>query len=398
MSDLSAHRQTLLVRVSGRDQPGITAGILHVLADVEADIVDIEQVVLHDRLNLGLLIRIDPDDSPLKDLLLLGWERDIDVDFEIVNVGDAPSAPPRRFAVTVLGSRLTPSALGAVTDAIVTGGGNIERITRLSTYPVTSFELIVVGGDLDRLRNELLVASSDHGVDIAVQPEGLLRRAKRLVVIDMDSTLIQDEVIDLLAAEAGAGPRVATITTEAMAGETDFADALRSRVELLAGLTEAQLDAVWERVRLTPGAATFVRTLKRLGYTTAIVSGGFTYFADRLADRLGIDHAYANALEIVDGVVTGRVLGDLLDGPGKARCLIETAEAQGVSREQTVAIGDGANDLEMLSVAGLGIAFNAKPVVEAAADTKLRVPYLDAILFMLGIRREEVEAADREDG
>ncbi len=398
MNDSSSPTQTLLVRVSGRDRPGITAGILHVLDDADAEVVDIEQVVLHDRLSLGLMIRINPDKSPLKELLLLGWEREIDVDFEIVEDAGTPSAPPRRFAVTVLGHELTPRALGAVTDAIVTGGGNIERITRLSTYPVTSFELVVVGGDLDRLRTELLVASSGHGVDVAVQPEGLLRRAKRLVVIDMDSTLIQDEVIDLLAAEAGVGPEVTAITTAAMSGGADFSEALRTRVSLLAGLTESQLDDVWDRLRLTPGASTFIRTLKRLGYTIAIVSGGFTYFTHRLATRLGVDHAYANTLEVVDGVVTGRVVGDILDGPAKAQRLIATAEAQGVSIEQTVAIGDGANDLDMLSVAGLGIAFNAKPVVEAAADTKLRVPYLDAILFMLGIRREDVEAADREDG
>ena len=289
--------------------------------------------------------------------------------------------------MTVLGSELTPRALGAVTDAIADGGGNIERIIRLSTYPVQSYELIVVGGDLDGLRTDLLVASSDHNVDIAVQREGLLRRAKRLVVIDMDSTLIQDEIIDLLAVEAGIEDAVSRITTDAMAGALDFADALRERVSLLAGLTTAQLDDVRRRIRLTPGAATFIRTLRRLGYSIAIVSGGFTYFAQPLAEQLGVDVAFANDLEIVDGVVTGRVVGDVIDGPAKAASLEKVAADQGVSMEQTVAIGDGANDLEMLSAAGLGIAFNAKPVVEAVADTAVTVPYLDAILFMLGIRR-----------
>ena len=381
--------------MSGTDQPGITAGILHVLDDVDAEIIDIELVVLRDRLSLGLLITIHPDRSPLKDLLLLGWERGIDVDFELVtDLEERPVSP--RFAVTVLGSRLAPQALGAVTDAIVAGGGNIDRITRLSTYPVTTFELIVVGGDLDRLRTGLLVASSDHGVDIAVQREGLARRAKRLVVIDMDSTLIQREVIDLLAEEAGVNHEVSELTTSAMRGEINFEDALRRRVALLEGLTTTQLEQAWDKIQLTPGTATFTRTLRRLGYAIAIVSGGFTYFTDRLAEQLGIDHAVANQLEIADGALTGRVVGPIIDGPAKAATLIDIAFSQGVPIEQTVAIGDGANDLEMLSKAGLGIAFNAKPIVEAVADTMVRVPYLDAILFMLGIRRDEVEEADRE--
>lgn len=393
MSDVT-DRQTMLVRVNGTDRPGITTAVLHVLDEYGVSVVDIEQIVLLDRLTLGMLVQIDPDRSPLKDLLLLGWERGIDIDFEMVGAVPDPT-PRRRFAVTVLGDSLAPGALAAVTDAIADGGGNIERITRLSTYPVTSFEFVVVGGDLDGLRTGLLVASADHGVDVAVQPEGLLRRAKRLIVIDMDSTLIQDEVIDLLATEAGVAEEVARLTAEAMDGERDFAATLRRRVALLRGLDASRLDAVWQSVRLTPGARTFVRTLRRLGYTVAIVSGGFTYFADRLAASLGVDKAVANTLEIVDGRLTGEIVGDIVDGPAKAAILIAVAEENGVPIEQTVAIGDGANDLDMLSLAGLGIAFNAKPVVEAAADTKVRVPYLDAVLFMLGIRRDDVEDADR---
>lgn len=388
--------QTVLVRVTGMDQPGITAGILHILADSGARVHDMEQVVVLDRLNLGLLVDIDDAHPPLRDLLYFGWQRNIHIDFEIVDrPEDTPPAP--RFAVTVIGTELTPIALAGVADAIVGGGGNIERITRLSKYPVLSYELLVEGGDMAALRNHLLRASSEHLVDVAVQPEGLARRAKRLVVIDMDSTLIRDEVIDLLAEEAGAGAEVAAVTAAAMRGEIEFTAALRGRVERLAGLAADRLDAVAAKIRYTPGARTFARTLNRLGFRTAIVSGGFTVFAERVRRDLGIDYAFANTLEIVDDVVTGRILGEVIDGAAKARLLGTIADRENIPIEQTVAVGDGSNDLEMLSRAGLGIAFNAKPIVDAAADTTLKVPYLDAILFVLGIRRSEIEAADRVD-
>ncbi len=388
--------QTVLVRVTGRDQPGITAGILHILADSGARVHDMEQVVVLDRLNLGLLVDIDDAHPPLRDLLYFGWQRNIHIDFEIVDPpAELPSTP--RFAVTVIGTELAPIALAGVADAIVGGGGNIERITRLSTYPVLSYELLVEGGDMDALRHQLLTASSEHTVDVAVQPEGLARRAKRLVVIDMDSTLIRDEVIDLLAEEVGAGDEVAAITDAAMRGEIEFTAALRARAARLAGLAADRLDAVAAKIRYTPGARTFARTLNRLGFRTAIVSGGFTVFAERVRRELGIDYAFANTLEIVDDVATGRILGDVIDGAAKARLLETIAAREHIPIEQTVAVGDGSNDLEMLSRAGLGIAFNAKPIVDAAADTTLKVPYLDAILFVLGIRRSDIEAADRAD-
>jgi phosphoserine phosphatase len=268
---------------------------------------------------------------------------------------------------------------------------------RLSRYPVVSYEFVTLAGDIDAMRARLVAAAKEHAVDVAVQRESLERRAKRLVVMDVDSTLIQDEVIELLAQEAGCGEEVEQITARAMAGDLDFEASLRERTARLAGMPAEALDRVADKVQLTPGARTFVRTLKRLGYTVAIVSGGFTHITDQLAADLGIDHAQANHLEVVDGVVTGRILGDVIDRPGKARVLREIAAAEHIPLEQTVAVGDGANDLDMLATAGLGIAFNAKPVVREAADTAVSVPYLDAILFLLGIRREDIEQADADD-
>jgi phosphoserine phosphatase len=276
--------------------------------------------------------------------------------------------------------------------------GNIERIVRLSRFPVWSYELLVRCADGDRLRAALLAACSRHPTfEVAVSREGLARRSQRLVVLDVDSTLIQDEVVDMVAVEAGVGPEVAAITEMAMHGDMDYEVSLRERVALLAGTDVGVLDRVADRVRLTPGARTFCRTLHRLGYTTAVVSGGFIEVVGVLAERLGIDHAHANRLEVVDGRLTGALVGPVVDQAGKARLLRQIAEAEGVPLEQVVAVGDGANDLDMLAAAGLGIAFNAKPRVRASADASVSVPYLDAVLFLLGVSREEIEEADRLD-
>jgi phosphoserine phosphatase len=389
--------RTILVRCTGRDRPGITTGLLGVLARAGAQLYDMEQVVVRDRLTLDLLVGISEGDDVLKELLFHGWEQGLQLEFDVADAPATATTSSPRSVVTVIGQVLTPAALSAVTGAIAAGGGNIDRIVRLARYPVVSYEFVVVSGEVDRMRAELLAASAAHGVDVAIQRESLERRAKRLVVLDVDSTLIQDEVIELLADEAGCREEITDLTRRAMAGELDFAASLQERVARLAGTPVSALDRVAERIRLTPGARTFVRTLKRLGYTVAIVSGGFTAITDRLADQLGLDHAIANELEVVDGVLTGRLVGQLVDRPGKAEVLRRIAAAEHVPLEQTVAIGDGANDLDMLAAAGLGIAFNAKPVVREAADTAVSVPYLDAILFLLGIRRDEVEAADAED-
>ncbi|MEX1164651.1 MAG: phosphoserine phosphatase SerB [Nitriliruptor sp.] len=389
-------QRTILVHVSGRDRPGITAGLLGVLADSGVELFDMEQVVVRERLTLDLLLGVDEGDDALKELLFHGFQHDLQLDFEVVE-DSSSRASSDRAVVTVIGAALSPAALRDVTRAIADGGGNIDRIVRLSRYPVVSFEFVVVDGDIDRMRTHLVATSGDHGIDVAVQRESLGRRAKRLVVMDVDSTLIQDEVIEMLAERAGCHAEVAEITERAMRGELDFATSLGERVAKLAGTPVEVLDQVGDAITLTPGARTFVRTLKRLGYTVAIVSGGFTAVVDRLAADLGIDHAVANELEVADGRLTGRVIGEVVDRAGKAEVLRRIAATEGIPLEQTVAIGDGANDLDMLAVAGLGIAFNAKPAVRAAADTAVTVPYLDAILFLLGIRRDEVEAADAND-
>lgn len=392
-----ADHQTVLIRVTGPDHPGVTAGLMDVLDDAEAQVQDIEQIVIRGQLTLGVAVTVPEGRDLLRDVLLFGWDQGFEVDFDVVS--SIPTPKTRGHVVTLLGHELSPAEIGAATKAIAEAGANIDRIIRLSRYPVMSYELVVRDGDDTKLRNNLLhTAAANPGIDVAIQREGLGRRAKRLVVLDVDSTLIQDEVIELLAAEADCLDEVQRITRSAMEGGLDFETSLRMRVRLLAGLDEGAIERARANLRYTPGARTFVRTLRRLGYTVAIVSGGFTAFTDRLAEDLGIHHAHANELEIVDGALTGELVGEIVDRERKATLLREIAAAGHVPLSQTVAVGDGANDLDMLSTAGLGIAFNAKPVVEEAADTALTVPYLDAILFVLGIRREDVEDADELDG
>ena len=388
--------QTVLVRVSGPDQMGISAELFEVLVGMKAIVRDIEQIVVRRRLTLDVLIEIEGGDDALKDLLLFGFKRGLQVDVE--EVDDTPTQYRQPFVITLIGEELSPSELNAATVAIAEGKGNIDRIVRLSRYPVMSYELSVSGGDIATIRKNLMkVAATHQQMDVAIQPLNLSRRAKRLVVLDVDSTLTQNEAIDLLAAQAGCLDEVAAITERAMQGKMDFSEALRQRVSLLSGLDELAIERAWHELTLTPGARTFCRTLGRLGYTTAIVSGGFTIFTERLQKELGIQHGRANQLEIKNGQLTGNLTGPLIDRKAKAAFLHEIAELEGVSIEQTVAVGDGANDLDMLSEAGLGIAFNAKPIVRDVANTSLRVPYLDAVLFLLGVTREEIEAADSLD-
>ncbi len=387
----------LLVTVTGRDRPGVTSGLFEVLAPLGVRVLDMEQVVIRDRLVLGILLSLGDDETATRRLLTeRAAELGVDVEFESTS-SRRPAPEVVRHHVTVLGQPLRAAAIAGITARIARCGANIDRITRLSRYPITSLELLVSGCGSDRLKAELAAEAAVQRVDVAVQRASLYRRAKRLIVMDVDSTLVQGEVIELLAARAGHGEEVAAVTRAAMAGELDFEQSLRRRVALLAGMDAGVLDQVRRDLRLTPGARTLLRTLRRLGYVTAVVSGGFTQVIDHLVTDLGIDHAAANTLEVVDGRLTGGLTGAIVDRAGKAAALERFAAQAGVPISQTVAVGDGANDLDMLTRAGLGIAFNAKPVVARAADTAVSVPYLDVILFLLGITREEVEAADAED-
>jgi phosphoserine phosphatase len=391
-------RITLLVTLTGRDRPGVTSRLFSALAPHELSVVDVEQVVIRGRLILGVLLACGPDpDLTAIHRQVTTLAADLGMDAEItVGAGEEPRRRRGSLHVTVLGSPLTPAVVASIAGQIAASGANIDRIGRLAHRPVTCIEIDVSGADPVTLRAALARESIQLGADVAVQRGGLHRRAMRLVVMDVDSTLVQDEVIELLAAEAGGQAQVAELTAAAMRGEIDFAEALQQRVALLAGLDAAVIEKVLKNLRLAPGARTLIRTLKRLGYRCAIVSGGFTQFTNWLKDELGLDYAAANTLEIADGKLTGRVTGEIIDRPGKERALREFAARAGVPVSQTVAVGDGANDLDMIAAAGLGIAFNAKPAVRSAADTSLSVPHLDAILYLLGISRQDVEAADAE--
>jgi phosphoserine phosphatase len=381
----------LLIRVTGRDRPRVINDVLGLVAGAGAQIEDIEQLVVRERLTLDVLVRLgDADSGLVRDLLYWAHTQGLTIDFEHVEASSQRSMLPRH-AVTVLGERLRSAALAAVAGAVTDTGGTVDRVVRLATEPVIAYDLSVIAGDVEEMRRRLLQVARDQEIDVAVQAGGLERRAKRLVVMDVDSTLIRNEMIDLLAEEAGCSDQVAMITERAMRGELDFEGSLRERVRLLKGLDQDAFVRVRERIQLTPGARTFVRTLKRLGYAVAIVSGGFTVFTDWLRTQLDLDHAYGNTIEIVDGRMTGEILGPVVDRARKAELLVEIAAAEGVPLSQTVAIGDGANDLDMLAAAGMGIAFNAKPAVREQAAVTVSVPYLDAILFMLGLRGTDVD-------
>ena len=388
---------TGLILLSGVDKPGITEGLFETLAPFAVTILDIEQVVIRQRVILTVLLAVNPAHAKAIEADLEQCSERLGVDIASAFEDSAIStiAVKRSLChVVVLAPELNPTAFTAVASAIATNGGNIERIHRTASYPVTAIELTVSGVAIMKLRTELATIANANSVDIAVSPGGLMRWAKKLVVMDVDSTLIQEEVIELLGKKAGKGAEITEITASAMRGELDFEASLRARVKLLAGLPETVLAEVQKEITLTPGARTLVRTMHKLGHHVALVSGGFESVIAPIVAELGIKHMRANNLEIADRKLTGNLIGPIIDRAGKANALREFAEEHSIAIEQTIAIGDGANDLDMIAAAGLGIAFNAKPAVKAAADSSLSAPYLDSVLYLLGITREEVEESD----
>ncbi len=388
---------TVLITVTGPDRPGVTGVLFTVLSSHRVEVLDVEQVVIRGALTLGVLVSTAGDPDALQERV----EQAMATVGMSVRVSQDPAGGDRRVAthiVLVMGRPLQATAIGMLARRFGELDVNIEAIKRIADYPVTGLELAVSAPDESILRAAVAELSTAARVDIAVERAGLERRAKRLIVFDVDSTLITGEVIEMLAEHTGSRAAVEEITAAAMRGELDFAQSLQARVAMLEGLDAAVLDRVADSLVLTPGARTTIRTLKRLGYRCGIVSGGFTQVAQRLVNELGLDFIAANTLEVEGGRLTGRVVGDIVDRPGKARALARFAMESGIAMNQTVAVGDGANDIDMLSAAGLGIAFNAKPVVVEAADTTLNQPFLDPILFILGISRAEVEAADDAEG
>jgi len=385
---------TGLILVSGVDSPGITEALFETLSPFAVSILDIEQVVIRGRLILTVLLSLSPSHAKAIEADLEECAVKIGVDIATAfESSDRTTIAAKRalLHVVVLSQKLKPAAINAIAAQIAENGGNIERIHRTASYPLTAIEFTVSGADLKLLRPALALTGNEHAVDIAVSPGGLMRFAKKLIVMDVDSTLIQQEVIELLGAKAGVEGEIAKITEAAMRGELDFEASLRARVALLKGLPQSVLTDVQSEITLTPGARTLVRTLNKLGHHIALVSGGFEPVIAPLVAELGIDHMRANNLEIADGVLTGALIGPIVDRAGKADALKEFAAAHNIDLEQTIAIGDGANDLDMIALAGMGIAFNAKPAVKAAADSSLSAPYLDSVLYLMGISRDEVE-------
>lgn len=399
---LSSAKEILLLTVRGRDLPGITSRLTSLIAqEKRAKILDIEQTVVHKKLFLSLLLAFpgkNSDKTPLlKNLLFAAKELGVEVNFEVFDprlLGE--ESTHHQYVITCLGQEVGAEPLSQIATALAKRGVNIDKIAKLALKNISAVELIAHAKkplNPKQLSRELLGLSTAIGVDIAIQKHDLLRRAKRLVVMDMDSTLIQNEVIDELAKQKGVFKKVSQITHAAMNGKFPFTKSLKKRVALLKGLGLEDLEAVYRRLKLTSGASKLLKVLKHLGYKIALVSGGFTFFTEKLKKDLGFDYAFANQLEIRNGLVTGKILGPIIDASRKALILETIAQGEKISLDQTIAIGDGANDIQMLTKAGLGIAFQAKPSVQAKAHYSIsRHTRLDSILYLLGISEREIES------
>jgi phosphoserine phosphatase len=393
----------VLITVTGRDRAGITATLTGILSDRGAQLLDIEQVVVQGQLTLCLLVGLPDVRDVLKELLFAAKELGMELDFKPVGGSGLNSdvivavEPGRRYVITAIGRALGASHLNALARTLAVEGANIEKISRLSEGSLASVEIhasLPLGRDREVLKRSLLAVATQAGIDVSLQRESLFRRSKRMVVMDMDSTLIRIEVIDELARAAGVGEAVAKITERAMQGEMDYDESLRQRVGLLAGLDVKVLDQIANNLPLNDGAETLIRVLKRLGYRTAVISGGFSRAADALKRRLGIDYAFSNNLEIEGGKLTGKVVGPIVNAQRKAELLELIAQLEGVLLDQVIAVGDGANDARMLEKAGLGIAFRAKPKLREAADTTISASGLDSILYLLGLSGRELQEVD----
>jgi len=402
-------REIILINITGQDKPGLTSSLTHILAQYEVAILDIGQAVIHDYLSLGILIEIPSahsSSSILKDLLFTAHKLGIQIRFSAIDeesyAGWASGYGQERRIITLLGRKLTAAQLSKVTAAIATNQLNIDVITRLSgrvflddpgSLPKACVQL-TVSGTLDnpaKLRGSLLKISNETGIDISFHVDDIYRHARKLVVFDMDSTLIQGEMIDVLAQQAGVGKQVAKITASAMEGNIDFKESLTRRVSLLKGLDANVLPEVARNLVLTEGAERVIQTLKKLGYKIGIISGGFDFFGEYLQNKLGMDYVFANVLEIENGEITGNISGDIIDGPKKAELLKTIATVENISLQQTIAVGDGANDLPMISIAGLGIAFHAKPIVKENTEQSISSVGLDGLLYLMGISEREIQ-------
>jgi len=402
-------QEIILINITGKDKPGLTSSLTNILAQYEVTILDIGQAVIHDYLSLGILVEIPmahSSSSILKDMLFKAHELEIQIRFSAIDeksyYGWASEYGQERRIITLLGRKLTATQLSEVTAAIASNQLNIDVITRLSgrvyldapaSFPKACVQL-TVSGTLDnpaKLRGKLLEISKETGIDISFHVDDIYRHARKLVVFDMDSTLIQGEVINVLAEHAGVGDQVAKITVSAMNGEMDFKESFRRRVALLKGLDAGVLTKTARNLVLTEGAEQVIQTLKRLGYRIGIISGGFDFFGKYLQSHLGLDYVFANVLEIENGKVTGNVNGDIIDGPKKAEILKTIATVENISLQQTIAVGDGANDLPMISIAGLGIAYHAKPIVKENSEQSISSVGLDGLLYLMGISEREIQ-------